>query len=438
MTKLRSYYWFFTGFFNKYKKTIILSLLGGGVAVSLISFVYSRAPKPQTKTYEAIVGKYTPSQIPEQIKSRLGLGLTSVGDDLNARPGLATRWEISENGTVYRFFLDMNKKWSDNKTVKLEDLQFGIPDVTVNKIEPNIIEFVLPEPFSPFPIILSQPLIRDGRYTIEGATIKTIQLKGQYLNQVELSFLSKDFLYKFYDSYSQAVTAYKLGEVDVLSGLLDKPEVADWPNTEVDEVDKAELYAGVFYNTNNPILKDKSVRQALSYGIKDKEFGNRRVLSSININSWAYNTNVKTYDFDQSRAKELLSKALPSDSKTRIEIAAFPEFLNIAESIERDWEELGLEVDIKVIASEPSEFQVLVMSKETGADPDQYSFWHSTQDANITHLQSPKIDKLLEDGRQELVADERKLIYFDFQRTLSEESPVTFLFVPKSYNVTRK
>ena len=44
-------------------------------------------------------------------------------------------------------------------------------------------------------------------------------------------------------------------------------------------------------------------------------------------------------------------------------------------------------------------------------DPDQYSIWHSTQDAtNITHYESPRIDKLLEDGRSEIDTESRRKI----------------------------
>ncbi|MGB9637438.1 MAG: peptide-binding protein, partial [Microgenomates group bacterium] len=68
---------------------------------------------------------------------------------------------------------------------------------------------------------------------------------------------------------------------------------------------------------------------------------------------------------------------------------------------------------------------------------DQYSFWHSTQSNNLSGFKNFRIDKLLEDGRKTLAEEERKNIYFDFQRFLVEESPVVFLIHPTVYCVSR-
>jgi len=44
----------------------------------------------------------------------------------------------------------------------------------------------------------------------------------------------------------------------------------------------------------------------------------------------------------------------------------------------------------------------------------------------------------LEEGRQTFDTQERKRIYFDFQRYLLEESPAIFISYPTFYNITRK
>ena len=76
-------------------------------------------------------------------------------------------------------------------------------------------------------------------------------------------------------------------------------------------------------------------------------------------------------------------------------------------------------------------------SQEIPADPDQYTLWHSTQSTNITGYNSPKIDKLLEDGRKISDKEERKAIYLDFQRFLVEDTPAAFLFHPTVYTIIR-
>ena len=83
------------------------------------------------------------------------------------------------------------------------------------------------------------------------------------------------------------------------------------------------------------------------------------------------------------------------------------------------------------------EFDVLIASQEIPSDPDQYHLWHSTQATNIAGLASPRIDKLLEDGRKTMEEDKRIKIYHDFQKYLLEEAPAAFLFHPKLYTIER-
>jgi len=57
---------------------------------------------------------------------------------------------------------------------------------------------------------------------------------------------------------------------------------------------------------------------------------------------------------------------------------------------------------------------------------------------NITNYQSPKLDKLLEDGRKLTDQNERQAVYFDFQKTLVEDTPVIFLYHPTVYTISKK
>ncbi|MGE0614165.1 MAG: peptide ABC transporter substrate-binding protein [Bacteriovoracia bacterium] len=48
-------------------------------------------------------------------------GLVELGSDLKPRPALAEKWEISEDGKTYRFFLKPNIKWSDGKPLHAQE-----------------------------------------------------------------------------------------------------------------------------------------------------------------------------------------------------------------------------------------------------------------------------------------------------------------------------
>ncbi len=192
-------------------------------------------------------------------------------------------------------------------------------------------------------------------------------------------------------------------------------------------------------NSQNDFLSEKNIRQALAYSIK-KDFDNR-ALGPISSDSWAFNSGIKEYQFNQQKAKNLLDKGLSETNLKhgpKLELVTPVAFLALAESIKKDWlETLGLETEIKIADTLPSQFQALLVSQEIPPDPDQYYLWHSTQGRNLTGYRSPKIDKLLEDGRREFDTQKRKEIYFDFQRFLVEDSPAVFLYYPTRYQISR-
>jgi peptide/nickel transport system substrate-binding protein len=188
------------------------------------------------------------------------------------------------------------------------------------------------------------------------------------------------------------------------------------------------------------MLSEKSLRQALTYAIDKKSFEGERAYGPISPDSWAYNPQVKTYSYDPDRAKELIEE-LPEEQTANMEIklVTTPVLLPQAEKIAKFWEEVGVKTVLQVSSGVPADYQALLAVFDIPKDPDQYSIWHSTQPAtNISNYQSPRIDKLLEDGRLELITEERRKIYLDFQRYLVEDSPAAFLYHPISYTVNRK
>ena len=132
--------------------------------------------------------------------------------------------------------------------------------------------------------------------------------------------------------------------------------------------------------------------------------------------------------------------AMSAEQKKDLDITltTSPLLLAQAELIQKDWQMIGVKVNLQVISNVPTEYQALLAIYSISGDPDQYSLWHSTQtQTNITHYSNPRIDKLLEDGRTTIGVQERKLIYLDFQRFLVEDSPAIFLYYPTTYTIDR-
>ncbi|CRF31662.1 peptide ABC transporter substrate-binding protein [Brachyspira suanatina] len=52
-------------------------------------------------------------------------GLTKIDKDNNIIPGMAEKWDISEDGITYIFYLRTNAKWSDGKPVTAYDFEYS-------------------------------------------------------------------------------------------------------------------------------------------------------------------------------------------------------------------------------------------------------------------------------------------------------------------------
>ncbi|MBS4536953.1 peptide ABC transporter substrate-binding protein [Clostridium sp. D2Q-11] len=83
-------------------------------------FTYNLGAEPETLD----PGKAT-ENIGINILGNTSEGLTRVGKDGNPEPGVAEKWDISEDGKVYTFHLRENAKWSDGKSVTANDFVYS-------------------------------------------------------------------------------------------------------------------------------------------------------------------------------------------------------------------------------------------------------------------------------------------------------------------------
>jgi peptide/nickel transport system substrate-binding protein len=88
-------------------------------------------------------------------------------------------------------------------------------------------------------------------------------------------------------------------------------------------------------------------------------------------------------------------------------------------------------------------YQMALAHLDNGADPDQYSFWHSSQrDYPLNFSSLPRqsfVDKDLEDGRAGPDREARRGSYADLQNLLVDATPALFLYEPHyEYAVSRR
>ena len=325
-------------------------------------------------------------------------------------------------------------------------MDFGLSDLEVVIPDDRTLEFHLKESFAPFPIILSRPVFKKGNIGIGLYQIKKIKRKGDFITQIFLEGPDKNLVYKTYPNSQTALIAFKLGEIDLLEDVFEMTLDPEWSDVvKVETNIRKDHYAGAFFNFNHPLLGDKNIRQALIYAVR-KDFDQERAIGPLSPDSWAFNPDVKRYDYDPEKAKELFendqeateSGETIEKEEMEIKISTTQTLLPLAEKIKQSWEEvLGIKVEIETVNVLPQDFQVLLILQQIPPDPDQYSLWHSTQEQNFTHYQSPKVDKVLEDARKTMDQAKRKEKYLDFQKFLAEDVPAIFLYYPEAYTISR-
>jgi len=378
-----------------------------------------------------IVGRYSTDNLPINIAKHISGGLTEVDSGGNVTSKIAKSWESFDDGKTWDFKIDTSIKWQDGKKVKPDDIVYKFSDATSEIVDNETIRFKLNSKFSAFPIILSKPIFKKGLLGTGEWEVKKVSLSGGYLQKLTLSDTKKNkIIYRFFPSESQQILAFKLGQIDEMQNVYEIEEFKNWKTVRIEENIRHDNFVALFFNTESEKFKDKTARQSLAYAVEKDGF-NERAIGPISIDSWAYNSQVKLYNRDLEKTKEI--------GDLSVSISTLPNLLKTAEKIKKDWEEAGVKVEIQVVTSIPDNFDVFLATVDIPKDPDQYSLWHSTQTStNISKLKNPRIDKLLEDGRTELDQESRKKIYLDFQRFLVEEVPAVFLYYPTQYNVVRK
>lgn len=233
------------------------------------------------------------------------------------------------------------------------------------------------------------------------------------------------------------------------------------------ELGNSYVYLG--FNLKRKPFDDVRVRKAINFAINKQEIIDgvllglgEPVASPYKPGTRWSNPALKPYPYDPNKAKILLKDAgfidtnndgiLEKGGKTFIfEILTTNKERELsAVLIQRRLKEVGIQVNIRMLewASflgrfiEPREFDAIVLGWGLGLDPDQYSIWHSSQQAakqfNFIGYNNPQVDKLLEAGRLELDPDKRMKIYHEFARILLDDSPIVYLSAGYGLNAIHK
>ncbi|GAC1652580.1 MAG: peptide-binding protein [Candidatus Dormibacteraceae bacterium] len=272
--------------------------------------------------------------------------------------------------------------------------------------------------------------------------------------------------FKGYSTLDEAVAAVAGGDADAVGGLQSQSQVRrlQRPGTRILER-RTFSFTSVFMDLTQgqPFFGNPAVRRALSQAI-DRESIVREVLGgaaesqlgSFPPSTWAYSPAAAArYPYDPPAAARALTEAgwvMPDQGlyRTRagrdfvVELVAadaFP-YRQVAAAIRRQLAAVGVGVTLAIVPVGQlvarylgaRSFQMAIANLDNGPDPDQFSFWHSSQRAyplNFSNLPKQSfIDKDLEDGRAHLDRPGRQVAYSDLQDLLADAAPALFLYEP--------
>jgi peptide/nickel transport system substrate-binding protein len=399
-----------------------------------------------------------------------------------------------------------NAKWHDGVAVTaddavftyktIQDPQYAGPlagswkDVAVEKVDDRTVKLTLQkDSFAPFIEYTSVGLLpahllgsvspRDlpsHRFNVQPIGTGPFRVKDVQADQITLEavptyygprpFLSR-IVFRIYPNYKTILTALEHDEVEG-APLVDPQDAA---RVTGDDDKSVTLYDApqtsltlVFFNLSNPILADRTVRQAMAYALDRQKLiqvgrgGHaQRADTPIIPGSWAYNAEAKRYEFDPAKARSTLDGAgwqadpanggVRTKDGTRLRLVLLTndrqERVRLAEEIQRELADVGIEIEVQATGAGglvqdfllPRRYEMALYSWEfNGFDPDPYALWHSTQrppqGLNVSGFSNRRADELLEKGRRTTDREERTALYKEFQSVFADDLPSLPLYYP--------
>ena len=280
------------------------------------------------------------------------------------------------------------------------------------------------------------------------------------------------------------IAQLKAGQVDVITQ--DAIDVLQAPVLDAITTAKAFYIPGTTWehvdlHCEDPILKDKQVRQALYYAIDREELvekvflGRTKSVKSVIMDwSWAYNKDLPDYKYDVKKAGELFDAAgwkLDSASGFRMKDGKklalsykstdSPMRMKVSPLLKDHLKKVGVDLTIEHMPGatyfdkttgplSTHTFQLGEYAWVGGYDPgaDSMSSYHSTniptkengyRGGNYPAYKSAEADKYLAAGLATLDVKERTAAYQAFQKTIMEDLPTLPLFArPNTTAATTK
>jgi peptide/nickel transport system substrate-binding protein len=272
-------------------------------------------------------------------------------------PVLVDKWEVSQDGLSWIFYLRNDVVWQDGTPFTAEDVEFtlkNIEDPKVNTlykkniedisaftaVNKNTIKIILKKPNSFLAELMTFPII-SKRY-FNGESIATSKKNETPMGTGPYKFLSSDgknlIKLKLNENWWRAADKKDkllpyISGIDIVLNRSSKDAINDFQDERIDltylknrDFSKfngrndvylkkfpSNNYEYISLNLNNTVLSDKIVRQAMAYAIDkvkliDKIIPGEAIAADLPVipDTWLYESNALSYTASVKNAKDLL------------------------------------------------------------------------------------------------------------------------------------
>ena len=401
------------------------------------------ALKSDPTTLNPVIASDIPSQT---VNSIIFNSLLRYDDKMNIIPDLAESVNIEDDGKKWIFNLRKNVKWHDGEEFTSEDVVFtfekiydlntntfnrglftiGGKQLKVKSLDKYIVEITLPEKFSPF----------ESNLTTLGIIPKHI-LEGKDINRDGFNWNPIGTGPYVLDHWDE-ITPEDLLALEKCENL----NIYEWNQF---------LYCYLGFDLTKPLFQDVNLRKAINYATDKKSIISAvfkknaiRALGPIPPASPYYDNKLNEYNFDPQKSIELLKKSgwkmnektkiFEKDGKKLSFEVMYPSsnvaFEKAAVFMQAQMKQAGIDMKLKSMefsalldSCYPTKFEGVIFDWVENFDPDSYTVWHSSQ---------------FEKGRITIDKEERKEIYSEIQKMITEDSPYVFLWSPKGIVAVNK
>lgn len=494
--------------------TFLVSLLG--FQIQTAGQCSTRIPSSGGRLIEGMIGQpqhlnpllSESNLVDAELVDLLFDGLTRYDENGFLKPALARSWDISDDGLTYSFELRDDVLWHDGEPLTasdvvftfslLQDDNFPAPDslqafwstVTISSTDSIHVDFVLPQPYSPFldattrgilpghlldrvppseladhsfnrsPIGTGPFMVIPGSDYQRDGYLRMAPYPSYWRGGTELDGLE----FRFYPDGQSLVDAFEEGEIH---------SVTSFPGSDIDMLGSLEgirlytsavpKYTQLIFNFNesaSEAMRQLEMRRALVHSIDRGALIDQALMGQglpldgpYLPDTWAYSSDLAAsflYQPDEAGANlDAAGWTLPEGGSPirerngeRLEIRLLtddsPDHLAVAKNVIEQWGAIGIEGTlVKVDGAELStalgqgEFDVALVVVKPITDPDLYDFWSQeaiVRGQNFGGWNNRRASEALEEGRKLSSPDERRPYYSEFLRYYGEDLPAMTLY----------